>query len=149
MKICTGCDIEKPYSEFYRNGQNGDGFHMQCKSCQTPYHKRYRDENRERVNKRKRDLYHNDPEFRANYEQGRRRRKYGLSEDAYQKLLDASDGNCMICKKPWVGDRKLSIDHNHKTGKVRGLLCRICNVFLGRIDDSTEILEAMIAYLKE
>ena len=56
-----------------------------------------------------------------------RQYKYGITEDEYTAMLEAQEGRCAICNL----ERKLVIDHDHKTGKVRGLLCKPCNAMLG------------------
>lgn len=59
------------------------------------------------------------------------------------------DGVCAICRKPPHPKRKLAVDHDHKTGEVRGLLCGSCNPGLGYFKDSVTRLKAAIAYLSE
>lgn len=69
--------------------------------------------------------------------------KYGISESQYRALLDHHQGRCGICDK----ERPLVVDHNHDTGKVRGLLCHPCNKALGLFGDSVETLRAAEGYL--
>ena len=75
--------------------------------------------------------------------------KYGLTLKEYNlKLID--QGNCCaICGTdvPGGGHKNLYVDHNHNTGKVRGLLCRNCNLMIGYAKDNNDILEAAIKYL--
>lgn len=78
----------------------------------------------------------------------RRLKKYGLDEEAVQRLLDAQCGKCAICGSDSPGKTGWHVDHDHKTQKVRGLLCMHCNLVLGHARDSVERLEAAIAYLK-
>lgn len=77
--------------------------------------------------------------------------KYGLSLDDYDKLLIKQNGVCAICKHKETkkGIDFLPVDHNHKTGKVRGLLCNACNWGIGHLKDDIEILENAIKYLKQ
>jgi hypothetical protein len=73
-------------------------------------------------------------------------RRYGLTVDAYRAISDAHNGHCAIC-----GDKpssRLHIDHDHKTGAVRGLLCRGCNHALGNALDDPSRLRAMADYLE-
>jgi hypothetical protein len=75
--------------------------------------------------------------------------KYGITIEQYnQKLIDQSNC-CAICgtDKPGGGHNNLYVDHNHSTGKVRGLLCRNCNLMLGHAFDKVELLEEAIKYL--
>lgn len=73
--------------------------------------------------------------------------KYGLSLEDYTALLEKQGGRCAVCGTPPDG-RRLSVDHNHETGEVRGLLCLNCNTTLGKVGDSPEILMEAIAYLQ-
>lgn len=75
---------------------------------------------------------------------------YGLLPGEYDQLYEAQDGLCGICG-PKTGrrgvKRKLSVDHNHETDEVRGLLCMTCNDFLGLIQDDPDIFERGKQYL--
>ena len=66
------------------------------------------------------------------------KRRYGLSFDEWQAMLKAQDGCCKICGQPGKltksGRSYLHVDHNHKTGKVRGLLCARCNLLIGYME---------------
>lgn len=78
-----------------------------------------------------------------------RLRKYGLTIKKWKRLLAKQGGACCIChetSKP--GKPRLAIDHDHKTGKVRGLLCSRCNTALGLLRDSAEIVQAAANYLR-
>lgn len=82
------------------------------------------------------------------------RRKYGIGTEDYQRLHEAQNGCCAICRQPesWKRDGKvvaLSVDHNHADGSVRELLCYQCNTALGKVRESEEILEAMLAYVRK
>jgi hypothetical protein len=78
------------------------------------------------------------------------RRVYGITLKEYDALLQEQDGVCAICKKvDDVLDRKLSVDHDHKTGKVRGLLCTHCNTGIGQLKESLELLLVAAEYLKK
>jgi Recombination endonuclease VII len=72
---------------------------------------------------------------------------YGLSKEQYDKMSIAQNGLCKVClqKEP----RHLSVDHSHKTNKVRGLLCRNCNMAAGFLRDNPDICEALARYLRE
>lgn len=81
-------------------------------------------------------------------------RNFGITLIQYAEMFKAQDGKCAICKKPEtakdrVGNpRPLCVDHCHKTGNVRQLLCNRCNHMLGLVDDDISFLESAIAYLK-
>lgn len=74
---------------------------------------------------------------------------YGLERGEYQKLFDAQGGKCAICRE--TRSQKLSVDHSHKTGLTRGLLCRRCNNYLlaKGARDRPEVLRAAAEYLEQ
>lgn len=77
---------------------------------------------------------------------------YGLSLDDYNNILKTQAGVCAICKKnrPYKNKGEfLCVDHNHKTGKTRGLLCHSCNRAIGMLGDDIIILKSAIIYLKK
>jgi hypothetical protein len=74
---------------------------------------------------------------------------YGIDKAEYERMYALQDGKCAICRNT-PRTRRLSVDHNHKTGQVRGLLCKRCNHdLLGAAYDSVEMLERAIVYLSE
>jgi hypothetical protein len=72
---------------------------------------------------------------------------YGLKAGEYQALYEAQGGKCFICTRATGAARKLAVDHDHKTGYVRGLLCKPCNSLLAHIRDDTQTLHRTIEYL--
>ena len=76
------------------------------------------------------------------------RTKFGISVKQYNDLLTSQNGVCAICKKS-QRSRKLAIDHNHITGKVRGLLCNTCNRAIGYLHEDITLMKAAIKYLGE
>lgn len=75
-------------------------------------------------------------------------RKYGLTVDQFETLLRKQDGNCAVCGGPFTIDTdEPRVDHDHRTGKVRGLLHNHCNSVLGLAHDSISILEGAMRYL--
>jgi DNA-binding transcriptional MerR regulator len=78
-----------------------------------------------------------------------RARKYGMSEDEFHSLLSLQQGRCAICGTINFGGRGYQVDHNHQTGKVRGILCFRCNTAIGFIDESMETVGKIIAYLEQ
>lgn len=76
---------------------------------------------------------------------------YKLTIEEFDNILIQQNHNCIICKKP-LKETKRCIDHNHKTGKIRGILCVKCNTGLGFFQyfwDNPELLKVVINYLKE
>ncbi len=72
-------------------------------------------------------------------------REYGISLVEYDKMLVAQEGVCAICGRP-DPKRRLTVDHCHLTGKVRGLLCKKCNTAIGLLGDSSDVLVKALAY---
>ena len=77
------------------------------------------------------------------------KRKYNLTPDQLQKMIDEQNGVCTICKDPKCQskNKKLCVDHNHKTGRVRGILGQKCNSAIGMVRENPEILKRIIMYL--
>jgi len=77
------------------------------------------------------------------------KRAYGLDFKDYERMLEEQNGVCAICSSPPPNNRKtrLAIDHCHKTGKVRGLLCDKCNRSIGLLKDDVSVLKSAIKYL--
>lgn len=74
-------------------------------------------------------------------------KKHGLTPEYYGLLLRAQKGVCAICGEP-PKKRRLAIDHCHKTGRIRGLLCGRCNTGIGNLRENPRVLRAAIAYLQ-
>ena len=76
------------------------------------------------------------------------KRKFGITPETYYQLSESQSHLCAICNG--IDDRgaKLAVDHCHNTGKIRGLLCRKCNVALGYLNDDIVLLESALNYLK-
>ena len=91
-----------------------------------------------------------DPEYKKrqvdSVRRGYLKRMYGIGMEEYDAMVANQNGVCSICGGPPRG-RLLAVDHNHATGKIRGLLCGPCNTGLGQFKDSVETLTAAISYL--
>lgn len=76
---------------------------------------------------------------------------YGISIQDYETMLHNQNGLCAICRTHYesVSRKRLFVDHNHKTGKIRALLCHKCNAAIGMANEDTDILFAMVSYLNE
>lgn len=72
--------------------------------------------------------------------------KHGLTPEDYERMWKNQSGACAICSGKG-NHKRLAVDHSHKTGRVRALLCQRCNLTLGQLDDSTELCDAMKNYL--
>lgn len=134
-KLCPKCKTEKPVSEFTKNRGTKDGHHALCRICKRASMK----------------LYMESPRGKATFRKNHLRRTYGLTPDQYESLLTTQGGKCAICKIDNNPARRASVftvDHCHKTGTVRGLLCTQCNALLGLAKERTEILDSASLYLR-
>lgn len=157
MKTCTKCGESKLESEFGFTKGGKDGLRSRCKSCTAKQSREWQARNQDRVKetRRKRNsnnreknnisrrLWHlNNPD---KDHASKIRRQFGVD---YSTLLQDQQGRCAICGTDSPGGRgRFHVDHCHKTGKVRGLLCHCCNLMLGHSKDNPETLARAIAYL--
>lgn len=137
MKKCPKCGMLKDTSEFNKNSSSPDGLQGYCKVCQS---ESARVSNKKHIEHR-----------RLNNSRWRRSSLYGLSEEAFNEMVERSNNLCSICGTEFTktGKGRMAIDHDHATGKVRGLICHNCNIGLGHFKDSIDALERAIEYLKE
>jgi hypothetical protein len=148
MKKCYLCGLTKKKIEFYRNKTKWDGIASECILCSSKKVKAYYKKNKVRLSAYKKKLR----SISKNLERERELKllkNYGITLENYDILLESQKGVCAICFTNKPGNKKrFSVDHDHKTGKVRGLLCDKCNRGLGYFNDNFEILEKAIKYLK-
>lgn len=161
MKTCRKCGKEKPIDEFYRMAEMRDGHRSECKRCnldaKAARHRSNPEPARERVRQWAKDnperVAARQAEYRAN---GRKaaidrryqlKRKYGITPEQYDALLAEQSGVCGICGRPPRDDIALHVDHDHTTGRIRGLLCFRCNNALGDFEDDHDRLGAALHYL--
>ncbi len=137
-RTCNKCGVEKDLETcFYKTGRKSDknpnNRHYTCKECTKARLKVSESQSPER----KRELH--------------LRRKYDLSLEEYDQMVQLQGGTCALCPATTPGGKHNNdnwfIDHDHVTGKVRELLCFDCNIVLGIIKDSPEHLGRMITYI--
>lgn len=121
-----------------------------CAECNKIYGKEYYQRNKARLNGRIRERYASDPQFRAKVTEYHRNygraRFYGVYPETIAAMQAEQEGRCAICsKKP----KRLVVDHNHSTGKIRALLCHCCNVGIGLFKENPGALAAAIRYLEK
>lgn len=138
MKTCTKCTKRLGIDKFGRDKSKKDGYASHCKNCRNVLEKSQRAKGKRNYGKKRVRC----PLKRREYVI---RCRYGLELDEVNDMLISQDNKCAICKKELI---KPHIDHEHVTGKVRGLLCCGCNTSLGVFDDSIEILKRAIDYLE-
>ena len=135
LKICKTCKVEKPLKDFSKHNNDND-YRAHCKNCRT-----------EQARKHRADF----PDLYRHYEY---KKKYKITLEIYNKVLDEQNGVCAICKGTW--SKVLVVDHDHdccpdeKTcGKcLRALLCGSCNAGLGWFKHNAEIMQSAIQYIE-
>lgn len=127
-KICSLCKESKPLSEFHRQPSGKHGRHSWCADCFNAKFRGERTRKSDPLTKRQ-----------QNYQ-----RRYGLTAEQVEELLQQQGGMCAICSSFPV---RPVVDHDHATGRVRGVLCHGCNIQLPAIEDHT-FFTAALAYLK-
>ena len=122
-KKCTKCNLIKDISEFGLKKSTKSGLESRCKPCRAKV---------ERTN------------------------KYNISENEIELLAEKQQHCCAICNKPETSlnskrttVQNLAIDHCHKTGKIRGLLCSNCNIAIGKFKENIDLLNNAIKYLND
>lgn len=160
MKICSKCKVNKSVDNFSIRKEMKSKYNSICKECNKHHrtivvgdHKRkmsleWYHANIDRARKDKRDYYW------ANLEKSRDRVKryslmvnFGISLEEYQNMLKNQDYKCAICKDPPSDNKCLSVDHNHITGQVRGLLCTKCNSAIAYLKEDKSIIQNALSYL--
>lgn len=138
-KWCGKCQQWLPLSHFSKNKVKWDGLQERCKEC--------RKNHWDNIGKYTRTIP--PEEIRRQRHRIQVIKSYGITEDEFNQMLLKQDNKCAICGTSDWGRPSPSIDHNHKTGKVRALLCNRCNRVLGLTEDSPELISKMLEYLKE
>ena len=171
-KKCTKCLVVLPVESFYNKTTKAGTATIvsRCKPCTledakhkydndpTPlseeelarsraYRRAYHAANKESRNARAKAVRNADPDRERNRKLIQR---FGITLEEYDNMHNAQNGLCKICGNPEELDRRLAVDHNHETGKVRGLLCFRCNVILGHIENTgLALIAKVLDYLDE
>lgn len=157
MKYCSGCDEDLELSAFGKDKYRKDGLTSKCKKCRNKHNREYCKKNPE-MKKKHNDLrvewrkeYYATPENKLKLRNAHLKSNYNLTHDDYCVIIEKQNGVCKICEKFRLQQNKeyMAIDHCHKTGKVRGILCAWCNKALGAFNDNIEHLKNAIKYLEE
>ena len=169
-KQCPQCNRILPIVEFSKNKNLKDGLQCWCKQCHSEGNKRYRQTEKGKQcarrsvrkyrqsekGKIKTKKYWKSKPGKLASRKTKLKQKFGITLEQYNKMFESQRGVCVICRKPetkrsnkGIGLRMLAVDHNHKTGQVRGLLCDKCNLMLGLANDNVTILLNAANYLEE
>ena len=118
-KRCGTCQEIKPANEFYRQLRGPDGLQAMCKACSAA--------------------------SQEAYSLTRRCKNVGITVEHYHKLMEQQGGMCGTCQRRPATD----LDHCHRTGKFRGLVCAACNRILGTVDDDASLLRLLADYVDQ
>lgn len=158
MKKCAKCSETKPAEMFAKDRQKADGRDAYCRRCRADYQTAWRNRDREHyrararvsrvanaesINAKQRAAYAKNPLKWRDYNL---QSKYGISAIEYDAMFKAQQGRCAICGK--TSKRKLDVDHDHMTGKIRALLCFQHNTGLGAFDENPDLLRRAIEYVE-
>jgi hypothetical protein len=142
LKICKKCRQEKPATlEFFYVSSKGGNVCSPCKSCVSLRAKQWHKNHPQDVRKRKKQWFEKNKDWHRNYDL---QRKYGISLKDWLRLHAKQKGACATCLRV----TNLHVDHCHTSGRVRGLLCRNCNMALGLVAENVETLLRQAQYLK-
>ena len=140
-KVCRICKEARKLDAFYVRPKSIDGLRHECKKC-------HGKNGRKNYLRRKPAI---DEKLRTQHLM----RQYKMTPEQWQGLYDSQEGKCAICccaemkyNNKSKTTQKLCADHDHTTGKVRGLACNRCNTILGRVNEDVNLLRAMLAYLE-
>ncbi len=131
VRVCFQCKKEKTISEFYRS--NTRYYQRECKQCNT-------------IRKGKWHKTENGKRSSANT---KLKRRFGITIEQYEQLLQNYCKKCSICGSTTSDHgHRLAIDHDHRTGEIRGILCKSCNLGIAHFRDDPYLLEGAILYLR-
>ena len=158
-KVCSKCKTEYPATTdyFYRHKSEKSGLHSWCKKCRDKCNKHVRFKYKEYQRQYNKRYYAGrQDELRDSRRENRLKYIFDMTTKQYNQMLAAQNGVCAICGLPEERKRKgrilnLSVDHNHKTDKIRGLLCSKCNTGIGMLNvdnQGIELLCSAISYIR-
>ena len=159
MKTCTKCGVTKPLFEFYDNKAAKSGKFSACRKCCKIYRilnkarkieydqKRYAENADQLKTYQKQYKAENPDKIKQNRNKYHLKKRYGLSPQEKQSMLDDQNNCCAICKIEFDDAKATHVDHNHDTNELRGILCRNCNLGLGHFKDSKNLILDAVKYL--
>ena len=134
LKVCSNCKVPKKLDEFYNryDGEFGEDHH--CKLCNS---------------KRGKKLYKRSSSLRDKIFFKSIKRNYGLSKQQYIAKLKTQNNKCSICQKDLLVRKDTQVDHCHKSGKVRDIICNKCNSIVGFFESTpNNVIEKIVWYIE-
>ena len=152
---CNGCNTTKDLTDFSKDNADVTGYTYRCKKCRNQKQKEWVKKNPDKVkilnlkHRETRKEYYSSPERKLKYRKKYIEKAFNIPYSQYEQMQTAQNNVCAICKEKETCSRQeyLSVDHNHTTGKVRGLLCNSCNRALGYFRDNPVFVENAKNYL--
>ena len=126
-RICSNCKKKKPLNKFHRDKTNKGGHKYKCKECSKAYFLTEKGKQTKKANHLK--------------------NRYNLTLKQHKQMYLSQNGCCAVCKVSVPYD-KMDTDHSHKTNKVRGLLCRSCNIYTGVIERAPDLVPKILEYIR-
>lgn len=146
-KICSRCKKDKPLSEFYKNKTHKDGYNTVCKRCYTEVEREHWKLEKTKKTRKVWKLKNKD-KMKDYFRKREYKNKYGKTIEDWQVLFDEQKGCCVICGRHQSElKHRLHFDHDHKTGKICGLLCKRCNLLAGSIENNLNLINPILEYL--
>jgi hypothetical protein len=145
MKTCNKCGEEKEDEKFSPNPRMKDGRNNTCSRCR---------------GQKQMERYREDPEFRRRISEYKSKcwlkKKYGMTPEQFNEMFEKQGRVCALCRTDEHGrggvhkESRWNVDHDHETGKIRGILCHHCNVSLGHFERLVKEVgkQTILKYLK-
>lgn len=141
MKKCPKCNIIKNLDAFAKDRTRKSGKQPYCRDCQAKLKHEHYIKNKDKINKDSMSWAKRNPDKAKSY---RFKYKYGIDLNFFNSLKEQQKDRCLFC----LEIKPLVVDHCHRTGKVRGLLCRDCNTVLGFLKENTNTFKRALKYLE-
>jgi len=126
-RVCWTCGREYGLEEFPVHSGSQDGRLRHCRCCVSRRKREYYQAHRTEILKKRKEHYTRT--YDSTTEAHRSRKKnYGITQTEYNRMLEQQHSRCAICERPFSPRLRPNVDHDHRTGRVRGLLCHPCNV---------------------
>jgi Recombination endonuclease VII len=141
--LCGTCKLEKPVAEFHKSNRSPTGLDFQCKACTAKAAAIYRSKHLERERARGRA-------YQQAHAVQTRAKRYGTTVEVLYGLHESQEHKCPGCLRELeaLGTVKgWCVDHDHASGRVRGLLCGHCNICLGQSLEDSAVLRRLADYL--
>jgi len=135
-ETCNICKETMLITKMIKDKKSKTGYGKRCKNCRREQQRRRIEENPEH--------------YEAIWRRQHLKNRYGITPEDYEVMLKEQKGKCAICDRHGQSPgnkRLLDVDHCHKTGKIRGLLCNRCNQSMGKVKDDIDLLKKFLAYL--